>query len=480
MTLATTPEPKRKRLPFIHEGKRYLPIDPTTLGACRLDVDLFLRYGEDSAPVLYRAAGLEFSPAIAQRLVDGGVEAVFVRSEDHATYRRMVSRRFSSLLSGGDVEAGRLAIEAKSICAGLVDDVLASPNEPEAVSAVAEVSLQLAEWATKREDSFELLLEMSSHDYYTATHMVNVSVGCGLLFRALRPKDDTPLAGIIQGGLLHDIGKRDVPAEILTKVGNLTPKEWQIIRRHPRAAYEELRQHAGVSDLVLEMARDHHERLDGKGYPDERKHDEIGLAARVCAVVDVFDALTANRKYRKPLTPHQALAVMTEGAGSHFDAGVLDAWCELVQRVHERRYPGSEVIKKAPARLTLEGFLPHCEISGATAEHVVNGRDRRAHPRRTCETIIHATFVTQGSSCPVPPGQQFPTVALDISQTGVRIRTPWPLSLDDVLELRFSRPDGGDLVRRAKTIRSQRTREGLYVSGLRFDAGGSVTAKKCA
>ncbi len=478
MQVASTPVQDKSRIAFTHDGRRFLPIDPVTLGACKLEMDLFLRHSAESAPVLYRAAGLEFSMSIAQRLAAAGVEIVFVRADDHAIYRRMVGQRLSSLLADGDVEDKNLAIETRTICAGLVEEVLASPSEPEAVQAVAEVSQHLAQWAVHKQDTFELLMQMSSHDFYTATHMVNVSVGCGLLFRELRPGDQETLPAIIQGGLLHDIGKRDVPAEILTKVGKLSPKEWQIVRRHPRVAYDELRQHPGVPSVVLEMARDHHERLDGKGYPDERNFEQIGFAARICAVVDVFDALTANRQYRKPLTPHQALALMTEGVGAHFDACVLDAWCGLVQRLHERHTPSAPIHRGVPSKLTLEGFLPHCEISGAASAPPTNTRDRRGHTRFRCDAIVRATFITQGRMCAVGVGEPFPTVALDLSQAGIRIRTPWPLSLDDVLEIRMARREGGEVVRQARVMRTEQAGEGMYLSGLRFLA--AEEAKKCA
>lgn len=480
MPAASTPATESKRSAFSHEGCRFLPIDPVTLGACRLEMDLYLHHTAESLPVLYRAAGLEFSQDTARRLADTGIRTVYIRAEDHARYRRMVSQRLTTLLNDGAVDEPSLAVETRTICAGLVEDVLASPSELEAVEAVAEVSRQLAEWATQKEDSFELLMQMTSHDYYTATHMVNVSVGCGLLFKELRPNDHDTLPAIIQGGLLHDVGKRDVPTSILTNVGKLTPKEWQIIRRHPRLGYEELRQHPGIPTTVLEMTRDHHERLDGKGYPDERRHADIGFAARVCAVVDVFDALTANRQYRKPLTPHQALALMTEGVGTHFDAQVLDAWCSLVQRLHERHYAGEHVQRGLPSKLTLEGFLPHCEASGAMPTMAGAKRDRRTHTRFRCDSIISATFITQGRPCAVSIGEAFPTVAIDLSQAGIRIRTPWPLSLDDVVELRLPRRDGTDVVRRARVMRVEQAGEGMYLTGLRFLAAEEAAERKCA
>lgn len=427
---------------------------------------LYLRHAPTAAPVLYRAAGIAFTPDAAARLAENGVHTVYVLAEDHGAYRKMLGARLEGLLTDPRAEPKDQASHARTVCAGLIEDVLASPGAPEAVQAVADVSRHLAQWASRHEDAFSFLVQMSNHDFYTASHMVNVSVGCGLLFRDLRPSDQDVLPAIIQGGLLHDIGKRGVPLTILNKVGKLTPKEWQVVRAHPRLGHEELREHAGISPIVLEMTRDHHERLDGRGYPNELPSEKIGFAARVCAVVDVYDALTSNRQYRKALTPQQALALMTEGVGTHFDPAIIAAWCGLVERLAARdseRFSESAV----PARLSLSGFLPHCEVSGAPPAPGPGG-DRRSHQRFKCNSVVRATFLTQGRPCGVPVGEPFPALAVDISQTGMQIRTPWPLCLDDRLEINLSRRDGGAMIQVARVVRVAAVAQGRFIAGLLF------------
>jgi HD-GYP domain-containing protein (c-di-GMP phosphodiesterase class II) len=432
-------------------------------------MDLYLRHCAAGAPVLYRAAGIAFTPEAAARLDDAGVQSVYVLASDHGVYRKMLGDRLSRLLRDPGADPRVQAAEAHTVCTGLVEDVLASPREPAAVEAVGEISRHLAQWATQREDAFTHLMRMWAHDYYTAAHMVNVSVGCGLLFKELRPLDRQSLPGIIQGGLLHDIGKRAIPASVLNKVGKLTPKEWQLVRAHPRVAHEELREHPGIAPVVLEMARDHHERLDGRGYPNELPREKIGFAARVCAVADVYDALTSNRRYRKALTPRQALALMVEGVGSHFDPGILSAWCALVERLLALQ-PTGAADARVPTKLTLDGFLPHCEVSGAIPLRPSGNQERRAHPRHACNTIVRACFVTQGRECSVAVGEQFPVLAVDVSRTGLQIRTPWPLSLDDRLEIRVPTTSGSELMQMARVVRVAASPHGRYLAGLLFVA----------
>jgi len=126
-----------------------------------------------------------------------------------------------------------------------------------------------------------------------------------------------------RGALLHDIGKIGVPDSILHKPGPLTEEEWVIMRRHPQQAYELL---APISylQLALDIPYCHHERWDGSGYPRGLNGDQIPLAARLFAVVDVFDALISDRPYRKAWTKDQALEYILQQSGIQFDPDVID------------------------------------------------------------------------------------------------------------------------------------------------------------
>ncbi|HND48778.1 MAG TPA: GAF domain-containing protein, partial [Anaerolineales bacterium] len=129
-------------------------------------------------------------------------------------------------------------------------------------------------------------------------------------------------ADLRRGALLHDIGKMGVPDAILHKPGDLTESEWQIMRQHPSFAYQML---SPITYLkrAIEISYCHHERWDGSGYPHGLKGEEIPLAARVFAIVDVFDALTSNRPYRKAWTHEKAYQYIQSQAGKHFDPEIV-------------------------------------------------------------------------------------------------------------------------------------------------------------
>jgi len=135
---------------------------------------------------------------------------------------------------------------------------------------------------------------------------------------------------IRRGALLHDIGKMGVPDAILLKPGPLTQDEWQIMRQHPIHASELL---APIAYLhpALAIPYSHHEKWDGSGYPQKLAGDQIPLAARIFAVVDVWDAMTNDRPYRRAWPAAQALAHIASSAGSDFDPVVVAAFLHLMQ-----------------------------------------------------------------------------------------------------------------------------------------------------
>jgi len=159
-------------------------------------------------------------------------------------------------------------------------------------------------------------------------------------------------------GLLHDIGKVTVSEGILNKPGKLTKREFASIKDHPIVGATLISQVRGFERLVPTV-RHHHERFDGKGYPDGLAGEEIPLEARILSVVDVFDALTHQRSYRKAQTKEHAIAELERGAGTQFDPAVVEAFLALMKRRGEEpaapAQAASEDRQLAPARAPARG-----------------------------------------------------------------------------------------------------------------------------
>ncbi len=175
-----------------------------------------------------------------------------------------------------------------------------------------------------------LLVTLSVKDTATEDHTRRVAVlavqlgeRLGLPAKRLRT--------LAVGGLLHDIGKLSVPSAVLQKPGALDDEEFAEIRKHPAEGVRLLERLGGFAPSVLRLVHDHHERLDGSGYPRGLREDDLDLETRILAVCDVYDALVSNRVYRSAWTPERALALLDEEAGTRMDAQCVAALKDLVR-----------------------------------------------------------------------------------------------------------------------------------------------------
>ena len=147
-------------------------------------------------------------------------------------------------------------------------------------------------------------------------HSYNVSLLSFIVGNSLHLDN---LSDLYIAAFLHDFGKIFIPKEILEKPGNLNEKEWSFIKLHPELGYIYLKQRTKFSNEVLNGILDHHERVDGTGYGFNKVGSEISLIGRIVALADVYDAMIANRVYRKKIDRKIAKSYIKENAGKHFD-----------------------------------------------------------------------------------------------------------------------------------------------------------------
>jgi putative nucleotidyltransferase with HDIG domain len=176
-----------------------------------------------------------------------------------------------------------------------------------------------------------LMLDLAAKDRSTEEHTRRVATLAGAVGEELRiPR--TTLRHLAIGGLLHDMGKLRVPERILSKPGPLDAAEFAEIKRHPESGARLLADLGGFAPEVLDLVLDHHERLDGRGYPRGLVADRIGLATRVLTVCDVYDALVSHRVYRPAWTPERAIGLLREETGTAFDADCVAALERVLAR----------------------------------------------------------------------------------------------------------------------------------------------------
>lgn len=179
-----------------------------------------------------------------------------------------------------------------------------------------------------------LVHEIEKKDLSTAAHTWRVVLYARALAEFFRV-DQRVIRRITDGAALHDVGKIDIPGEILQKPDKLTDAEFEIIKRHPLLGYERLRSMGETEEIVLNLVRSHHERVDGEGYPDRLRGDQIPPSARYFAVIDTFDAMTSKRPYRAEVghgAAERAMAELYAGIGTRYCRESVEAFDTLYRR----------------------------------------------------------------------------------------------------------------------------------------------------
>lgn len=173
------------------------------------------------------------------------------------------------------------------------------------------------------------LVDIKNMDNYTYQHSVNVAIisvviGVGL---KLSKRD---LLNLCIGALLHDIGKAFIPNDIIKKPSSLTEEEFKLIKTHPQKGYDYLFNNFNISSSSKLIIKQHHERVDGLGYPNKLKSDSIFRLSKIVSIADVYDALTSNRPYRKPIHANDAVEYIMAHSGTVFDHKLVTVFTKFI------------------------------------------------------------------------------------------------------------------------------------------------------
>jgi putative nucleotidyltransferase with HDIG domain len=224
---------------------------------------------------------------------------------------------------GQIVEDPKVSVEDKSTVVydtlvWLIDDALADPRATDLVQRGNRAAKNTATFFYQNKSALKCLMQVSVFDYSTYTHSVNVFIFSVALGQRIFPEEyvsnDFGL-----GALLHDVGKSMVPPEILNCRGKLSHSQFEIMKKHTVYGYDILKKNGEAPKIALTMARHHHERFLGGGYPDNLKGEEIPREVRVLTIADIFDALTTERSYKASMHSFPALKLMQNEMRGHMD-----------------------------------------------------------------------------------------------------------------------------------------------------------------
>ena len=213
------------------------------------------------------------------------------------------------------------------------------------VSGAQQLVQEISDSVTRNAGALISLARLKSADEYTYMHSVTV---CALMVALARQLnlDDTQVRLAGMGGLLHDIGKAAVPPEILNKPGTLTLAEFEIVKRHPRDGWQMLMDSGVTEPVALNVCLQHHEKVNGSGYPQTLPEAQIDLYAKMASVCDVYDAITSNRPYKSGWDPAVSVHKMAEWAPGRFDPKIFQAFVKSIGI-----YPTGSLVRLASGRL---------------------------------------------------------------------------------------------------------------------------------
>ena len=265
----------------------------------------------------YLTKGMELSPTYIERLEKAGFDGVTVTSLDPKL----------KLAPPDDIVQEKTRISAIQNVATAFHSVEENGTfDPEPLQGISENILQDI---FAQQKNLVQLTDIRLHDTYTFAHSVNVAILSSLLGVLLKLSREEQLK-LTLGGLLHDIGKITVPYEILTKAGHLTDDEWSVMQGHPEAGRQRLKKMFPNDTLLSTIALQHHEHIDGSGYPNHLKGEQIHRYGRIVAIADVYDALTSVRPYKRAYTPSVAHRLMATCSPGHFDLDLLKLFFDNV------------------------------------------------------------------------------------------------------------------------------------------------------
>lgn len=319
MSIINEPTVEQKFIPIIMDSIR---VDSV------LDFDLYINV--NSNLVLYRSKDLPFTERTRQKLVENKVNKLYITSENRSQYQKYIERNLSKIISDPgiiDVKKASIIYETST---ELVKDVLSNPTLGENIKRSADLVENTVNYILKGQEAFHSLMKITSFDYYTYTHSVNVCTFSIALAQQMGFHDQEFLNELGIGALLHDVGKSKISDRILNKRSSLNSIEFEIMKKHPKWGSDLMTDaEENIPSASLYPILQHHERGDRSGYPNSLALNEMHIFSKIVAIADSFDAMTTERVYQRAMDTFPALKIMFS-LKSAYDDKAMKAFVELM------------------------------------------------------------------------------------------------------------------------------------------------------
>jgi HD-GYP domain-containing protein (c-di-GMP phosphodiesterase class II) len=291
-------------------------------------IDLYIRIKGDYR--LFAAKGALLSDEQYQQLSKEKIRLYFSVQES-ADAQESLDAHLMAILTDPEVSPQAKAGVAYSTTIKSIQDVFQGMNL-KTLSGLKKASRKIVKMILSDSRVIDDFITITSSDPYIFMHSVKVGIyGTAMTIRLYQDQlQDHQIDDLSMAYFLHDIGMTRVPSTILNKEGPFTDGEWETIRKHPVWGLEKLKKANYESDETTGIVLYHHERYDGNGYPFRKTGSEIPVYAKICAITDTFESLTAGRTYSPPRSPFEALRIMQSNMASDFDPDLFRAFILLL------------------------------------------------------------------------------------------------------------------------------------------------------
>ncbi len=316
----------------------------------KIEFDLFLKndISGRSRYILFCRGNQQFSSDLREELLSKNVEQFYISSKDTDKYLLYQEQNLNQIVEDSSKSSLQKSGALYQVAKNLTQDILKDPLPTHTIERASVWVGNTITHILQNEKTFSTLFEVSSNDYHTHTHSINVSI-IGLLFGKYLSLSPDELECLGTGLLLHDIGKTRLPQNIITKSGNLTSEEFNIVKKHPKEGLKILEDNNKIDGKSLKVVIQHHENDDGTGYPYGIGGSDIHLFGHISRIIDAYDAMTSDRPYAAAMRPFATLAEIKEEMQGCFNEELLQEFICFLGRKEQRNKPRADDILIAPS-----------------------------------------------------------------------------------------------------------------------------------
>ncbi len=314
--------PKKKQQSYILADKRFLHLGDN------LEFNIFSNYTPTSMS-LFLQSDTVIDEKQKQKL--NKIENIYVSESDKNKYENFVEDRLANIVKDKSLSLDEKTEIIYTTSTELTNSLYDNPDALENAQRSKKIVTPILHSVIYNNDTISSYIKIIEYDYYTHTHSLNVSIYAMCLGAELK-FDEEQLTALGRAALLHDLGKSKINHDIVNKNGKLTDDEFNQMKNHPALGYE-IAINIGINNQdILDGIRHHHEKLDGMGYPDKLKDEEITIFARIVGVCDVFDALTTRRSYKQAMSSFNALQLMKSQMSTHLDMNIVNIFIKMLHK----------------------------------------------------------------------------------------------------------------------------------------------------